>query len=224
MEVSLRTRYSELSRIIRHFSASVYIVNVFPESQTWKPFWKMTALHNICVCCLNPATDFSLGWFPFLLSVLRRNTQTIEKFPNRDNWVNWEDEIVHVPKRTSLSVMFYNKIKNNVLGGILRKTGIFYLRESWKMKRSFMGLETPTIHDCVQYDTGEYGHYLGRWGLWRLIIQSPLSALHLIAVIKVWAPAAPVVFRGCAFPLLGLGPPMVAAWDGARYSLTIMPH
>lgn len=40
----------------------------------------------------------------------------------------------------------------------------------------------------------------------------------------VWVTAVLVVFRRYSFLLLGLGPPMIAAWDGARYVLTVVPH
>lgn len=79
--------------------------------------------------------------------------------------------------------MIYNQV--------LRKPKIFNLRENQKMKKAFIIREKPTGHFCIQNDTNECGHYLGRQGLRkRFIIQSPLFVP--ILKILIWGPGSPL--------------------------------
>lgn len=71
------------------------------------------------------------------------------------------------------------------------------------MKEPFYYQRNPTAHFCIQNDTNECGHYLGRQGLWkRLIIQSPLFASILIIIIWVSATAIFAAFFSYASLLL----------------------
>lgn len=62
------------------------------------------------------------------------------------------------------------------------------VEESEIWRSLFIIKKNPTAYFCIQNDTNECGHYLGRQGLWRRwIIQSPLFASILIIVIWVLA-------------------------------------